>query len=91
MKALVSTVVAVLLTAIAVFAAGIDQKDIDIKASDGINLRGTYYWPVPDKLGPAVLLLHQCPPVPGFRHAWTELATDLTGAEIGRASCRERV
>lgn len=82
MKALVSVIVAVFLTTTAGSAVGLEQKDIDIKTADGITLRATYYWPVPDKLGPAILLLHQCPPAPGNRLAWNELATDLAGAGI---------
>jgi len=77
MKAFITSVVGLFLAASAGLAAEIDQKDVDIKAPDGINLRGTYYWPVPDKLGPAVLLLPQCP---FDRLPWNRLASEIAGA-----------
>lgn len=78
MRAFVSTVAAAFL-AVAIASAAIDRRDVEIKAPDGIILSGTYYWPVPDRLGPAVLLLHQCN---RDRQAWNELATDLANAGI---------
>ena len=45
---------------------------IEIKAPDGVNLKGTYV--SPGRPGPAVLLLHQCNM---DRHAWDSLAQDL--------------
>jgi dienelactone hydrolase len=56
-------------------SAGVEQKDVDIKAPDGVNLKGTYF--SPDRSGPAILLLHQCNM---DRHAWDGLAKDLAGA-----------
>lgn len=78
MRTFVATAAATFL-AVAVASAAIDRRDVDIKAPDGIVLSGTYYWPVPDRLGPAVLLLHQCN---RDRQAWNELATDLANAGI---------
>ncbi len=57
------------------WAAGIQKKDVEIKASDGTNLKGTYF--SPGTPGPAILLLHQCNM---DRHAWDGLATDLSKA-----------
>ena len=61
------------------FAAGlfaqVQKKDIDIKSTDGINLKATYF--SPGRSGPAILLLHQCNM---DRHAWDGLANDLAGA-----------
>jgi dienelactone hydrolase len=58
------------------FALGISaeaqKKDVDIKAPDGTNLKGTYF--SPGRRGPAILLLHQCNM---DRHAWDGLAQDL--------------
>lgn len=78
MRPIVSAVAAVLLAG-AVASAAIDRRDVEIKAPDEIILSGTYYFPVPDRLGPAVLLLHQCN---RDRQAWSELATDLANAGI---------
>lgn len=50
------------------------STDIDVIAADGTHLRATYY--SPEKLGPGVLLLHQCNM---NRKAWTNLATALAG------------
>jgi dienelactone hydrolase len=59
-----------------IFAVGlsaeVQKKDVDIKAPDGVNLKGTYL--SPGRLGPAMLLLHQCNM---DRHAWDALAADL--------------
>jgi len=60
----------VLLTA-AVAAAQVQKKDVDIKAPDGVTLKGTYF--NPGKSGPALLLLHQCNM---DRHAWDAVAAD---------------
>ena len=78
MRMLVATV-AVALFAVAIASAAIDRRDVEIKAPDGIILSGSYYFPVPDALGPAMLLLHQCN---RDRQAWNELATDLANAGI---------
>ena len=60
------------------FAAGlsaeVQKKDVDIKAPDGLSLRGTYF--SAGRPGPAMLLLHQCNM---DRHAWDGLAEDLAG------------
>jgi dienelactone hydrolase len=67
---------AIAITATLAFAAGssaeVQKKDVDIKAPDGVNLRATYF--SPGRLGPAMLLLHQCNM---DRHAWDGLAADL--------------
>jgi dienelactone hydrolase len=47
---------------------------VDIKAPDGVNLKGTYF--SAGRPGPAMLLLHQCNM---DRHAWDGLAADLAG------------
>jgi dienelactone hydrolase len=54
------------------YAAEVQKKDVDIKAPDGINLKGTYF--SVGRPGPAMLLLHQCNM---NRHAWDGLAEDL--------------
>src|SRR5579862_1512643 len=56
-------------------SAEFQQKDVDIKAPDGVNLKGTYF--ASDQPGPAILLLHQCDM---DRHAWDGLAKDLAAA-----------
>jgi dienelactone hydrolase len=65
-----------LIAAALTFAAGLSaevhKKDVDIKAPDGINLKGTYF--SAGRPGPAMLLLHQCNM---DRHAWDGLAADL--------------
>jgi len=57
------------------FAADVQKKDVDIKASDGIVLKASYF--SPGRPGPAMLLLHQCNM---DRHAWDGLAKDLADA-----------
>jgi dienelactone hydrolase len=56
-------------------SAEVQKKDIDIKAPDGVNLKGTYF--SAGRPGPAMLLLHQCNM---DRHAWDGLAADLAGS-----------
>jgi dienelactone hydrolase len=56
-------------------SAETQKKDVDIKAADGVNLKGTYF--SPGHPGPGILLLHQCNM---DRHAWDSLAGDLAGA-----------
>ena len=63
------------LTLAAVASADTQKKDVDIKASDGVTLKGTYF--SPGRPGPAMLLLHQCNM---DRHAWDGLAKDLADA-----------
>lgn len=43
MKRFISTVSAVFLVVLCGVAAGVDQKDVDIKTRDGFSLRATYY------------------------------------------------
>ena len=50
-------------------------QNVDIKASDGVVLKGSYL--SPGKPGPAILLIHQCNM---DRQAWDGLATDLVAA-----------
>jgi dienelactone hydrolase len=65
--------------AVAIWAAGASattqKTDIDIKAADGVVLKGTYF--SPGRTGPGMLLLHQCNM---DRHAWDGLAKDLADA-----------
>jgi dienelactone hydrolase len=65
------------LTLAAVASADTQKKDVDIKASDGVTLKGTYF--SPGRPGPAMLLLHQCNM---DRHAWDGLAKDLADAGV---------
>src|ERR1700691_3855833 len=62
------------LTFAAGLSAAVEKKDVDIKAPDGVNLKGTYF--SAGRPGPAMLLLHQCNM---DRHAWDGLAEDLAG------------
>jgi dienelactone hydrolase len=54
---------------------GIQKKDVDLKAADGVNLKATYF--SPGQSGPAILLLHQCNM---DRRSWDPLAKDLAAA-----------
>ncbi len=56
-------------------SAEVKKTDVDVKTSDGVVLKGTYF--SPGRPGPAVLLLHQCNM---DRHSWDGLADDLAGA-----------
>lgn len=56
-------------------AADVQKKDVTLKTSDGVTLKGTYL--SPGGPGPAILLLHQCNM---DRHAWDGLAGDLAKA-----------
>ena len=73
----IALAVATMLAVASVAAAETQKKDIDIKAPDGVNLKGTYL--SPGRPGPAMLLLHQCNM---DRHAWDGLAKDLADAGI---------
>ena len=73
MKTVAIAVSATLLVTLGLAAES--KKDVDIKAQDGITLKGSYY--SPGKPGPAMLLLHQCNM---DRHAWDGLAQDLANA-----------
>ena len=75
MKRLAITLAAALALAAVGASADIQKKDVDIKAPDNANLKGTYF--SPGHAGPAVLLLHQCNM---DRHAWDGLANDLASA-----------
>ena len=66
--------IAAALTFVAGMSAEVHQKNVDIKAPDGANLKGTYF--SAGQPGPAILLLHQCNM---DRHAWDGLAEDLAG------------
>lgn len=70
---LLAIATAALLTATVGLAA--EKKDVDIKAADGVSLKGTYF--SPGRPGPAMILLHQCNM---DRHAWDGLAKDLADA-----------
>jgi len=54
-----------------------EKKYVDIKAPDGVVLKGSYF--SAGRTGPAIVLLHQCNM---DRHAWDGLATDLAAAGI---------
>jgi len=66
--------IAAALTFVAGLSAEVHKKDVDIKAPDGAQLKGTYF--SAGRPGPAILLLHQCNM---DRHAWDGLAEDLAG------------
>ncbi|MBV8847936.1 MAG: alpha/beta fold hydrolase [Bryobacterales bacterium] len=70
-----ASVLAVSLIATISLSAQVQKKDVDIKAADGVTLKGTYY--SPGHSGPAMILLHQCNM---DRHAWDGLAQDLANA-----------
>jgi dienelactone hydrolase len=75
MKSAIFTLSILCLVAAAGPSADAQKRDIDIKATDGVNLKATYF--SPGKPGPAMLLLHQCNM---DRHAWDGLASDLATA-----------
>jgi dienelactone hydrolase len=56
-------------------AAQVQQRDVDIRTTDGVLLKASYF--SPGKPGPGVLLLHQCAL---NRHSWDDLAAHLAGA-----------
>ena len=66
--------IAAVLTFAAGLSAEVQKTDVDIKATDGVSLKGTYF--SAGRPGPAMLLLHQCNM---DRHAWDGLAADLAG------------
>jgi dienelactone hydrolase len=66
--------IAAALTFAAGLSAEVQKTDVDIKAPDGVSLKGTYF--SAGRPGPAMLLLHQCNM---DRHAWDGLAADLAG------------
>ena len=49
--------------------------DVDVIASDGVVLKGSYF--APGRAGPGILLLHQCNM---DRHAWDTLTPELVSA-----------
>src|SRR5581483_4590679 len=69
MKTLIITALAF---AVGLPAASVQKKDVDIKATDGIDLKATFF--SSGRPGPGMLLLHQCNM---DRHAWDGLAEDL--------------
>jgi dienelactone hydrolase len=75
MKRCTIAMVSILAFASVCAAGEVQKKDVDIKAPDGVSLKGTYF--SPDHKGPAILLLHQCNM---DRHAWDGLANDLASA-----------
>lgn len=74
MRRLLLAVSAALACAIGV-SAQVHSRDVDIKAPDGVVLKGTFY-PAGHR-APGILLLHQCNM---DRHAWDRLAPDLARA-----------
>src|SRR5215472_12012930 len=77
MRRVISLTIGALVAMCASGASAATQKtDVDIKAADGVVLKGTYF--SPGRTGPAMILLHQCNM---DRHAWDGLAKDL--AESG--------
>lgn len=68
---------ATLLFAFASLAASHAQRVVDLTASDGTKLKTTFFPAA--KLGPGVLLLHQCN---GQRKVWDGLAQQLAAAGI---------
>lgn len=74
---LISAVAGALLTSGAAISAQVRETVIDIKAPDGVVLKGTYF--SPGRPGPAILMLHQCNM---DRHAWDGLARDIAAAGI---------
>jgi dienelactone hydrolase len=76
MRAILSILVAALALEISVLAEP-QTQDVDIKAPDGVILKGTFF--STGRTGPAMFLLHQCNM---DRHAWDGLAKDLVEAGI---------
>lgn len=72
---LLTFAVAATLSVAAGYSADVQKKDVEIKAPDGTNLKGTYF--SSNRPGPGMILLHQCNM---DRHAWDGLAQDLAGA-----------
>jgi dienelactone hydrolase len=60
--------------ALSIGIARADKRDVDIKAPDGANLKGTIY--AAENPGPGVILLHQCN---SDRKSWEGLASRLAG------------
>lgn len=77
MRAVLVSAAATLMLAGTGISAQVQQKDVDIQSSDGLNLKGTYF--SPGRPGPALLLLHQCSM---DRHIWDGLAKDLADAGV---------
>jgi dienelactone hydrolase len=69
--------IAAMLACAAGLSAKVQKKDIDIKAADGVTLKGNYF--SSGRSGPAMLLIHQCNM---DRHAWDGLAMDLAAGGI---------
>ena len=77
MTRLMATLVAMLIGVAVSASAEVQKNVVDIKAPDGVNLKGTYL--SPGRPGPAILLLHQCNM---DRRAWDGLASDLANAGL---------
>ncbi len=69
--------VAAIVAVVAIAPALAQSRDIDLKGSDGANLKATYT--SPGRPGPAMLLIHQCNM---DRHSWDGLAAALVEAGI---------
>jgi dienelactone hydrolase len=69
--------IAAALACAAGLSAEVQKKDIEIKAADGVTLKGNYF--SAGRSGPAMLLIHQCNM---DRHAWDGLAEDLASHGI---------
>lgn len=69
--------IAAMLACAAGLSAKVQKKDVEIKAADGVMLKGNYF--ASGRSGPAMLLIHQCNM---DRHAWDGLAMDLASSGI---------
>jgi len=67
--------IAATLACAAGLSAKVQKKDVDIKAADGVTLKGDYF--SSGRSGPAMLLIHQCNM---DRHAWDGLAMELASS-----------
>jgi dienelactone hydrolase len=72
-----SSLAAVFFVSMAVSAWAQQPRVVDLKATDGVGLKASYF--ASTKPGPGVLLLHQCN---RQRKVWDELATQLAAAGI---------
>jgi dienelactone hydrolase len=73
----IALAVMVLISTVAGASAQTSMMNVDIRAMDGHNLRGTYR--SPGASGAAMLLVHQCNM---DRHSWDDLASQLVDAGI---------
>jgi dienelactone hydrolase len=70
---LTASALAALLAPAGVLARGAMSQNVDIKASDGVVLKGTYY--AAAKPGPGIIMLHACN---STRASWAQLAADAS-------------